>query len=445
MAKKRTQEEIDLINRRQARKEELRNRKVNEQNRQVRLGVIIVGGLILAILAFAGINEWLIQPGRAVANVNGEEITLREWQDRVQYERAQLIILLENQLEAFGGDVGIIQQFAGQQIGQLLDEEGFGQGVLDAMVDEAIVRQAAADRGITVTEADIDAEIGGIYNFFDGDVPTPRPTATETIMPTPSLTPIPTEVITEVFPTNTPFPTATMRPTGTPAPTATAVSQESFNEQYGEFLDRLGQFNTNEALFRSTIEQSLYRERLADAIAEEEELSSIAPHASYFNLTFGTEEEANEALALIAADGYLTVWNTIRSLTPDPQSTSTADASEIVWRTQDSIEAIAGALIAEAAFSTPIDTPSELLIQEGADGNIYTIIMVSGREDRELSEAQVNQLKQERLASFLATELNVQRFFEVYNGRAPRTPVLDPLFLAPPTATPGIPTGDDGN
>ncbi|MEM7334293.1 MAG: SurA N-terminal domain-containing protein, partial [Chloroflexota bacterium] len=336
MAKKRNQEEKQVINRRQTRKEALKSRKLNEQNRQVQLGVLIVAGLILAILVFAGINEWLIQPSRAVANVNGEEITLSEWQNRVRYERAQLIILLENQLEAFGGDVGIIQQFSGQAIGQLLDEDAFGQGVLDAMVDETIIRQAAADRGITVTEADIDAEIGGIYNFFDGDVPTPMPAATETIMPTPSLTPIPTQVITELLPTLTPFPTATMRPTGTPAPTATAVSQESFDEQYSEFLARLDAFNTNEASFRSTITQSLYRERLADAIAEEEELSTMAPHASYFNITFGTEEEANEALALIEADGYLTVWNTIRSLPFDPESTDTGDASEVVWRTQDS-------------------------------------------------------------------------------------------------------------
>lgn len=442
MAKKRNQEEKQVINRRQTRKEALKSRKLNEQNRQVQLGVLIVAGLILAILVFAGINEWLIQPSRAVANVNGEEITLSEWQNRVRYERAQLIILLENQLEAFGGDVGIIQQFSGQAIGQLLDEDAFGQGVLDAMVDETIIRQAAADRGITVTEADIDAEIGGIYNFFDGDVPTPMPAATETIMPTPSLTPIPTQVITELLPTLTPFPTATMRPTGTPAPTATAVSQESFDEQYSEFLARLDAFNTNEASFRSTIAQSLYRERLADAIAEEEELSTMAPHASYFNITFGTEEEANEALALIEADGYLTVWNTIRSLPFDPESTDTGDASEVVWRTQDSIEAIAGGLVADTVFELPINTPSELLIQESDVGNTYTIVMVSGREDRELTESQFEQLKQERLSSFLATELNVQRFFEVYNGRAPRTPVLDPLFLAPPTPTPAVPVND---
>lgn len=446
MAKKRNQDN-DAVNRRQTRKDVLKARKLNEQTRQIRIGVIVVAVLIVAILAFAAINELFIQPGRAVAEVEGESISLREWQNRVRYERAQLIILLENQLEAFGGDVGIIQQFSGQAILQLLDEETFGQTVLDAMIDEVKVRHAADERGITVSQADIDAEIGQIYNFFDGELPTPRPTATETIMPTPSLTPIPTQVITEVLPTQEPLPTATLGPTSTPGPTATPVTQESFDEQYGDFLSRLDEFGIDDATFRSTIENSIYRERLADAIAEEEALATSAPHASYFNLAFGTEEEANEALAMIEADGFLTVWNTIRSLPVDPESESTADASEIVWRTEEAIESIAGGLIAETVFNAPIDTPTEVLSEEVDGVTSYYILMVSGREERPLTESQIAQNKQERLASFLANRLDIQRFTSVYLGRAPRQPILDPLFLAQPTATPvvAIPDLDDGN
>ena len=333
-------------------------------------------------------------------------------------------------------DVGIIQQFSGQAIFQLRDEEAFGQGVLDSMIDEALIRQASEARGISVSQADVDAEIGSIYNYYDGGFPTPQPTATETIMPTPSLTPIPTQVITELLPTNTPFPTATMGPTNTPSPTGTPVSEEAFDERFSEFVARLDELNADEAIFRSTVEQSLYRQRLADAIAEEGELSSDALHASYYNLAFGTEEEANEALAMVGADGFLTVWNTIRSLPFDPESTATSDASEIVWRTEDSIGQIAGSLIADSVFNLAIDTPSGVLSEEVDGVTTYYILMVSGREDRPLSEAQINQTKQERLTSFLATQLNVERFSSVSLGRAPRQPILDPLFLAQPTATP---------
>lgn len=446
MAKKQSQEN-EVVKRRQTRKEQLRARKTSQQTRQVRLGVFIVAGLIAAIMLIAAINELLIQPGRAVAEVGDEVITLREWQERVRYERAQRIILLENQLEAFGGDVGIIQQFSSQAIVQLLDEEAFGQGVLDAMIDEHLIRQAAEARGITVTDDEIDEEIGTIYNFYDGELPTPLPTATETIMPTPSLTPIPTQVITEVLPTNTPFPTPTVGPTNTPLPTATAVSVESFNEQFGEFVDRLDGLGADEDLFRTSIENALYREKLAEAIAEEEELSNTAPHVSFYRLTYNSEEEANEALAMIEAEGYVTVWNTVRSLLFDTSSTSTADASEIVWSTQETVENRMGGVIADTAFELPLETPSELIIEEGDAGRTYSILYVTGREERELTESQFAQLQQDRLASFLSNQLDVERFSSVYLGRAPRQPVLDPLFLEPPTPTPPIvvPSGDDGN
>lgn len=440
MAKKETQE--NNVQRRQSRKEILKARKLSEQTRQIRTGVFVVGGLVLVIILFALINELVIQPGRAVAVVEGEEITLREWQNRVEYERAQLIILLENQLEAFGGDVGIIQQFSGQAILQLLDEEAFGQGVLDTMIDELLIRHAAEARGITVTDAEVEAEIARVYNFFDGGLPTPQPTATETIMPTPSLTPIPTQVITEVLPTTTPFPTPTLGPTSTPRPTATPVSEEAYNEQFGEFIDRLNGFGVNEEIFRSTVRQQLYRDKMADAIAEEEALSSEEVHASFYTVSFATEAEANEALAMIQADDYLTVWNTIRSLPPDPESDSTADASEIVWRTRDAIQNIAGVIIAETVFDLPLNQPSEIIIEESDSGTLYSIVMVSGREMRELTQAEIEQNKQERLASFLAAQTDVERT-SVSLNRAPRQPALDPLFLAQPTATPLVPGGDN--
>lgn len=423
---------------RQNRREILKQRKLREQNRQVRIGVFIVGGLLLAIILIAVVSELIIQPSRPVAIVQGEEISLREWQERVRYERAQLIILLEDQLEAFGGDVGIIQQFAGQAIVQLVDEEAFGQTVLDTMVDEVLIRHAAEARGIAVSEAEVEARIGEIYSYFGGELPTPLPTATETIMPTPSLTPIPTAVITEVIPTSTPFPTPTLGPTNTPFPTATPVSQASFDEQYSEFIDRLNGFGIDEEMFRRVTEMQIYREKLQDALAEEEELPTEGPHASYFRLTFNSEEEANEAVAMIEEEGFLTVWNTISSLPPDPESGSTARANETLWRSRETVEAQAGDEIAEAVFSLDLNTPSELIAEEiDEETTTYSIVMVTGREVRDFTESQINQAKGAQLTSFLSTMGDVERTTVSFN-RAPRTPVLDPLFLAPPTATPEI-------
>lgn len=441
MAKKRNQKNVD-DSQRQSRKEVLRQQKLDEQKKQVRIGVVIVGGLLTIIFLVAIVNEFFVAPNRAVATVFGEDITLREWQDRVRLERAQRIILLENQLEAFGGDVGIIQQFGGQIIVDLQNADDLGQTVLNTMIDEMVIRQSAAARGITVTEADIDQQIGELYGFFDGESPTPQPTATETIMPTPSITPIPTQVITEVLPTSTPFPTLTPGPTGTPQPTATPVSQESFDEQVNELLSRLQEMGVDEAAYRESIRAQIYRERLLDVLAAEGEVAAEAEHASFYTLSFATEEEANEALAMIAADGYLAVWNNVRSAPFDPESTSTGSAAEVLWRSQALVASSVSAEVAEVVFDLPLNTPSDLIVEPvDEETNQYTIVMVSGREVRPLTDAEYNNNKQQNLANFVSNQQVEQVELTGYDrGRVPTQPVLDPIFTQPPTPTPPLPT-----
>jgi len=234
MAKKRNQQESTEEAQRQSRKDVLLARRQAEQSRQAKIIVGVVVGIIALVLVVALVNEFIISPQQAVASVRDEEINLQNWQDRVRYQRAQFITTIEDQLEAFG-DLATVQQFNQQQINLLLNGEELGRLVLEQMVDEEVIAQEAAARGITVTDEEVDERIGEQFNYFGGGLPTPFPTPTETIMPTPSITPIPTAVITEVLPTNTPFPTPTTGPTATPPPTATPVSQESFETDLDDF------------------------------------------------------------------------------------------------------------------------------------------------------------------------------------------------------------------
>lgn len=439
MAKKRREEE-NQDSQRQSRREILRQRKLNEQKRQVRIGVGIVGGLLAIVFLVAIVNEFFVAPNRSVAVVQGEDISLAEWQDRVRLERAQRIVLLENQLEAFGGDVGIIQQFSGQIMVDLQNADELGQSVLNTMVDELIIRQSAQARGITVTDEDVEREIGELYGYFGGELPTPQPEPTETIMPTPSITPIPTQVITDVLPTETPFPTATLGPTLTPAPTATPVSAESFNEQYGEIVVRLVELGADEATYRESVRSQIYRDLLMETLAEESELSSEAEHVSFYLLSYGTEEEANEAMAMIEADAYLNVWNNVRSVPFDPESTSTGTATEIVWRSQNALASSVSPKVADAVFELSLNTPSELIVEPIDDETSqYFIAMVSGREIRPLSDSEVQNAKQQNLANFVTAEQAEQVEITGYDlGRVPTQPVLDPLFTQPPTPTPEL-------
>lgn len=442
MAKKRKQDIVE--EQRQTRKEILLARKQEKQTRQIRLAVIGVIALLAVVFAIGIVNELLIKPTLPVAIVNDEEISLGDWQDRVRLQRAQLIIGLEDLEETVGGDIGLVQQFAGQQINLLLQPDVLGQLVLEDMIDDRMMRQNAEIRGITVTEEEVDERIAENFNYYGGDSPTPFPTATQTVMPTPSITPIPTEVITDVLPTNTPLPTATMGPTSTPLPTATPVSQETFEEELSATLDDFRSYGVSEETYRDFIRGQIYRDKFLEALAEERGYLTEDEMVSMYILTFDTEEEAEEAAAVIAEEDFLTVWNTIRSKPVDPESSDTARASEVLWRQQETLSNQFGDSVGEAAFELEIGEPSDILIDEASteeDTDTYYIIQVSGREVRPLSESNIQQNKENILTTWLesAVQDGVEQF-DLWQQNVPQQPVLSPRFLAQPTEAPPQPT-----
>ncbi len=443
MAKKPVTPTQSEAEQRQSRKEMLIARKHERQLRNVRIAAVVVVVLIAIVVAVALINELALTPKRAVATVGDQTIALRDWQDRVTYERAQRVIFLENQLEAFGGDVGIIQQFGGSVINELLDEEGLGENVLNVMAEELVICQGAADRGITITDDDVQQEIAANFGFYgEGVSPTAQPEPTQTIQPTPSLTPIPTAVITDIVPTETPFPTPTAGPTETPFPTPTPLSEQAFQDQFGAVMGSVTDLGATEATYRSVVRAQLCRTRLAEALAEEQSLSRTAPQASVFVITADTEEAANEVKAQIDADGYLTAWNTIQSRVDDPEATEAPPTSsfEVLWRTQDSLAASTSAEVAAAAFSLDVNSPSDIIaVDNGDDTSTYYLIMVSGREERELSESEYQTRQDELVQTFADEQLTGNlELNELWRSRVPTLPVLPSKFLASPTATPEV-------
>lgn len=459
MAKK--QRDQNEESRRRSRKEVLLERRHKRQTRQIRIAVAGVVAVLALLLIAAVVIEFVVRPNQAVATVNGTNITLSEWQDRVRYQRAQFIILLEDQLEAFQ-DVSLVQQFSQQQISLLQQPDLLGELVLEQMIDEEIIRQAALERGLTVTDEEVDERIAEQFNFYGGAAPTPSPTPTSTIEPTPSLTPIPTEVITDVLPTNTPFPTPTLGPSRTPAPSPTPVSEEAFQESYSEFLSRFEAFGVEEDTYRAVIRAQILRDKLADHLAEAQNLPTEAEMASIYTLSIDSASAAERLLDRLQGEEYLEVWNEIRSA-PAPAEADdgpSATAGESVWRTQEQLAQQYGPQVADAAFELPIGEPSGVLTQtvsapsaaagqdEQAAQEEQTrryIIQVSGREVRDLSQSEIENRKQE-----LVTELVTQQrqgglaqieTFPLWRARVPSQPILDPQFLAPPATQPApLPT-----
>ncbi len=430
---------------RQSRKQVLLNRKQQQQSQQIRLTVALVVGFILLILALGLIIEYVILPPRPVASVNLEQISLSDWQDRVRYERAVRIDRLESAYEQLGGNSQQLQQFFAQDFQLLLSPPAMGNAVLQQMINEALIRQAAAERGITVSDADVQQEIEAQFNYFGGGLPTPSATPTQTPVPTPSITPLPTATEAGVTPapTTTPAPTLPPQPT-TVAPTATPVSQEAFNEQFQELIETLASADVDEAMYRDIVYNGLLLEQFREVLADEQGVSDSEEQVSLFFLSFDSEVAAAEALAQVQATGYLTTWNTIRSTTP---TTATATlAREIQWAPRQTLEDSFGTAFTEAAFSLEIDTPSEVISSEASSGLVrYYLINLRGREVRPLPEATLRAQQDEALAAWL-DEQNLAggvEIFSLWESRVPSRPIFPPYLLrvdATPTPPLLLPT-----
>jgi hypothetical protein len=179
-----------------------------------------------------------------------------------------------------------------QQIQSSLDSPvSVGESVLNQMVDEELIRQEAASRGITVSAAELESGIRANFDFYPNGTPTMTITPTTVVSPTvppaafaivsvtptlfPTLVAAPTlsEVSTDVTPSPLPLPaaatvtaTATSGPTTTAVPTATPLTEAGFQERFDKTLGDLSRMGFGETDFRKFMETQLLREKLFEVL-----------------------------------------------------------------------------------------------------------------------------------------------------------------------------------
>ena len=180
--------------------------RMEREARQSRIVLLVVGGVIAVlalIVGFGLLRENVLILNEPVASVNGEQITTREFQNRVRLARLTL-----NQQVARANALG--DQQSAQQYQQQLEED-----------------------------------LGYLKN-----PPTPAPTRT----------PAPTPTVTEPI-------TQTPTPTITPFPTATPITKEGFDTLYQEQLGVLSSVGLTDPEYRKVVELRLIGEKVNAAIA----------------------------------------------------------------------------------------------------------------------------------------------------------------------------------
>ena len=262
--------------------------------------LVIVAGLIGYAILY---NDYL-QARQPVAKIGNVNITVSEWQARVTLQRDNLqnqVTMYQEYSQMFGMDFS--QQLQPIQ-DQLSDPTKLGQSVLDQMIDEELIRQEAAKRGITASSAEVESAIQAAYSYYPNGSPTPTITPTNVTFPTLSpqtlalvtITPTPTLVLTPTnmpintnTPMNTPLvisltatgtpvsiatatrsPTSTATetagPTDTPMPTATPYTLQGFQQTYKTSLANYAKIGITEDQLRAMYEVTILRQKLMDVI-----------------------------------------------------------------------------------------------------------------------------------------------------------------------------------
>jgi len=351
-------------------------------------GVSIVAILIVGVLGYGVVAERIIEPREPVAIVDEAPITTADFKARVKFRRLQLtnqLSYLYQQQQAMaaqdsesGGQS--LQEYFQQQIDNLQSQlapenaESLGRQVLDQMIQERLVQQEAERRDIDVTAEEVQSEVHANFGY-DPDA-TPVPTVSPPVTATESLT--------------------TSQPT--PAPAPTQMTESDFREMYNRYVQEgLKPIGISEQQYRSWVRASLLTEQLQADMKEE--LPQQADQVELRFLSVGSEERANELVARL--DGGEDFEALAEEIKEDEESPGSS--SELSWLPQDVLADRLGEELAATVFNLDVGEHTEP-VTLGEEGQSYYIFEVTGHEERELDDAILEQMAQERFQSWLEAQ-----------------------------------------
>jgi len=253
--------------------------------------------LVLGLIGYGIYDNLVVQPGIAIATVNGDTITKAQFQGRMRIIQRELSVQLNQYLQMesfFGSDPTLLQNLRdieSQIQTQLANPEVLGRDVLNSLIREAIIRQEAERRGLSVAQADVQREIELSFNFYAEGTPTPGPTST--LAPTATVDATAQAEATATA-TATAGPSPTPRPTGTPLPTPTEYTRQLFQSDYESFITSLKDWKISEQDYLDFVEATLLEDKLRADFDPEIERDQEQVHVQH--ILVDSEETAQEVL-----------------------------------------------------------------------------------------------------------------------------------------------------
>jgi peptidyl-prolyl cis-trans isomerase D len=325
--------------------------KENKNAKRLTIGFILFAVVVVGIIGYAFLYDKVLKFNKPVAVVGENKIYGKEFNQRVRLERNSYVLQYNQiavQMVLMSDSTEYVNYYKQQltQILSILDDYNYlGEYVLDSMIDEEVIKIEAEKRGITVSDAEVDALMQELFGYYPNGTATPtvnpwvfEPTSTlssvqQTLVAGPVVTetPAPTieistatstvevegeaEVIqatstSTAAPTAsevTPSPTATqISSTATPAPTATVYTEEIYQQNYQNYITGLQGIEVEESVLRDYIKGYLLEQKLYAAITSE--LSRTQDQVWARHILVDTQEEAVAVMNRLAGGED---WNTV--------------------------------------------------------------------------------------------------------------------------------------
>jgi len=363
MAKRRVKKEVSLT------RKQLSRRDRERRQRLTLIGLAVgVGCLIAAVLGYGVYQELVAKPAAPVATVNGVPIQKQVYQKTVLLDRMNIDAAIKNwqaQRAAYDPDADEwMISLIDQQISYYYTERDLldGEGPVDDLIREELIRQAAAEQGIDVSSDEIDRRIEENFGYYR-EQPTPSPSpATATITSTSEVT---------------------------PTEQATPMSRTEFENQYTNTLSSLEKSTgLTEADYRAIVRTQLLTERMQEFVGEEVPTSELQIRARH--ILVDTEEEANAVLErLQQGEDFATV-----AMEVSQDTGSAEEGGDLGWFPLGVMDTA----FEDVAFSLAVGELSGVV--ESSYG--FHIILVEERdEDRELDADMLEQRKSESFQAWL--------------------------------------------
>lgn len=436
-------------------KHQARLERERTQNRNITITAIVVLVLVFGVLGFGFLNENVLKYNRPVARVGNETITTRQFQKQVRYSRYQLIQRYTNVvqlLQFFGNDPSVQQQLTAVQ-SQLADPISLGDNVLNQMIEDILVRQEAARRGITVSKEEVDKAFQEAFGFFPEGTPTPSVTPTIvntptlgptqlaliTLTPTPTAGPSPTPTATmtpSVSPTPTleptatqaatatpegPTATATIEMTATPEPTATPYTQEGYQKTIQDYLKVVEVTGYTEQDLRALVEIQVYRQKVQDAVLAEQGVKAEAEQVWARHILVADEATANDIYQRLQnGEDFATLAAEFST-----DTTNNQNGGDLGYFGRGQMDTA----FETAAFDAKIGEITKPV--KSSFG--WHIIQVIDHAVRPLSATEYENLRYTQFTTWLdklrADSKDVTKYDNVWQSNVPTDPTLDPALI----------------